>query len=88
MFGRGIVATTDDFGTQGDKPSHPELLDWLATEYRRLGWSNKALIREIVLSRTYRQSFDVRPELEKRDPENVLLARQSRVRPSGGVDSR
>jgi len=80
LFGRGIVSTTDDFGTQGDKPSHPELLDWLATEYRRLGWSNKAMIREIVLSKTYRQSSNARPELEKKDPENVLLARQSRVR--------
>ena len=80
LFGRGIVATSDDFGTQGDKPSHPELLDWLATEYRRLGWSNKALIREIVLSRTYRQSSAARPDLETKDPENVLLARQARIR--------
>ena len=80
LFGRGIVSTSDDFGTQGDKPSHPELLDWLATEYRRVGWSNKALIREIVLSQTYRQSAHVRPELEERDPDNLLLARQSRLR--------
>jgi hypothetical protein len=80
LFGRGIVSTSDDFGTQGDKPSHPELLDWLATEYRRLDWSNKALIREIVLSRTYRQSSNARADLETRDPENVLLARQLRVR--------
>jgi mono/diheme cytochrome c family protein len=80
LFGRGIVSTSDDFGTQGDKPSHPELLDWLATEYRRVGWSNKTLIREIVLSRTYRQSARVRPELEERDPDNLLLARQSRLR--------
>jgi hypothetical protein len=80
LFGRGIVSTSDDFGTQGDKPSHPELLDWLATEYRRLGWSNKALIREILLSRAYRQSSNTRPELEAKDPENVLLARQARVR--------
>ena len=80
LFGRGIVSTSDDFGTQGDKPSHPELLDWLATEYRRIGFSNKALIREIVLSRTYRQASTARPDLGKKDPENVLLARQSRVR--------
>ncbi len=80
LFGRGIVSTSDDFGTQGDKPSHPELLDWLATEYRRVGFSNKALIREIVLSRTYRQASTARPDLDKKDPENVLLARQSRVR--------
>jgi mono/diheme cytochrome c family protein len=80
LFGRGLVSTSDDFGAQGDKPSHPELLDWLATEYRRLGWSNKALIREIVLSSAYRQSAHIRPELEERDPDNTLLARQSRVR--------
>jgi hypothetical protein len=80
LFGRGIVATSDDFGTQGDKPSHPELLDFLATEYRRLGWSNKALIREIVLSQAYRRSSDARPDLAQRDPENVLLASQSRMR--------
>jgi len=80
LFGRGIVSSSDDFGTQGDKPSHPELLDWLATEYRRIGFSNKALIREIVLSRTYRQASNARPDLEKKDPENILLARQSRVR--------
>jgi hypothetical protein len=80
LFGRGIVATSDDFGTQGDKPSHPELLDWLATEYRNLGWSSKALIREIVLSRTYRQSSAARPDLEKKDPANVLVARQARKR--------
>lgn len=80
LFGRGIVSTTDDFGTQGDKPSHPELLDWLATEYRNNGWSNKALIRQIVLSKTYRQASTMRPELQAKDPENLLLARQSRLR--------
>jgi len=80
LFGRGIVSTSDDFGTQGDKPSHPELLDWLATEYRKIGFSNKALIREIVLSRTYRQASAARPELENKDPLNILLARQSRIR--------
>ncbi len=80
LFGRGIVATSDDFGTQGDKPSNPELLDYLATEYRRQGFSNKALIRQIVLSRTYRQTSTFRPDLETKDPENILLARQSRVR--------
>ena len=80
LFGRGIVATSDDFGTQGDRPSHPELLDYLATEYRRLDWSQKALIREIVLSRTYRQASTARPDLVDKDPENILLARQSRIR--------
>ncbi|MGD1071861.1 MAG: PSD1 and planctomycete cytochrome C domain-containing protein [Bryobacteraceae bacterium] len=80
LFGRGLVSTSDDFGTQGDKPSHPELLDWLAGEYRNLGWSNKALIREIVLSSSYRRSSNARPDLEQKDPANALLARQSRLR--------
>ena len=83
LFGRGIVSTSDDFGTQGDKPSHPELLDWLAgnfSDFRQTGFSTKALIRQIVASRTYRQSSTTRPDLAQKDPENVLLARQSRVR--------
>jgi mono/diheme cytochrome c family protein len=80
LFGRGLVPTMDDFGTQGEPPSHPELLDWLASEFRRLGWSQKALIRTIVLSATYRQASASRPELDDRDPQNVWLARQNRVR--------
>lgn len=80
LFGRGIVKTTNDFGTRGDPPSHPELLDWLASEYIRLGWSRKRLIREIVLSATYRQSSADRSDLRERDPENVWLARQNRMR--------
>ncbi len=80
LFGRGIVSTSEDFGTQGDKPSHPELLDWLATEYRRVGWSQKAMLKEIVMSRTYRQSSATRKDLETKDPENILLARQGRLR--------
>ena len=80
LFGRGFVNTVDDFGTRGDKPTHPELLDWLATEYRRLGWSRKALIKSIVMSATYRQSSQMRPELLERDPLNMLLARQGRLR--------
>nr|MDQ2900465.1 DUF1549 and DUF1553 domain-containing protein [Acidobacteriota bacterium] len=83
LFGRGLVATSDDFGTQGDKPSHPELLDWLATEYRRRGWSQKRTLKLVVMSSAYRQSSHARPELESRDPENLLLARQSRVRLPG-----
>jgi cytochrome c553 len=79
MFGRGIVTTSEDFGTQGDKPSHPELLDYLASEFRE-GWSTKKILREIALSATYRQASDARPDLETKDPANVLLARQSRVR--------
>jgi hypothetical protein len=80
LFNRGLVNTPNDFGTRGDRPSHPELLDWLATELPRLGWSRKALIRLIVNSATYRQSSMPRPELEERDPRNVLLARQNRFR--------
>jgi hypothetical protein len=80
FFGRGIVPTLDDFGTQGEKPSHPELLDWLASEFVRRGWGMKELHRLIVTSATYRQSSHVRPELLARDPYNTLLARQSRQR--------
>jgi hypothetical protein len=79
-FGRGLVATLEDFGTQGEKPSHPELLDFLATEIPRHHWSLKALHRGIVTSATYRQSSRARPELAQRDPLNVLLARQTRLR--------
>jgi hypothetical protein len=79
-FGTGIVETENDFGTQGAAPVHPELLDWLATEFIRLGWSQKALHRLIVTSSVYRQSSRTRKELESRDPSNQLLARQSRLR--------
>jgi len=79
-FGRGLVKTSEDFGTQGERPSHPELLDWLATEFVRQQWSLKAMHRLIVSSATYRQSSKVTPELEERDPENVLLARAPRYR--------
>jgi mono/diheme cytochrome c family protein len=79
-FGRGLVATPEDFGTQGEKPSHPELLDWLATEFIRRGWSLKAMHRLIVTSATYRQSSQDRPELRQRDAHNALLARQNRLR--------
>jgi hypothetical protein len=74
------VRTSEDFGTQGDLPTHPELLDWLASEYRSRGWSQKQIIRLLVNSATYRQSSKARPELAQRDPENALLARQSRLR--------
>ena len=80
LFGRGLVPTVDDFGTRGEKPSHPELLDWLATEFARLGWSRKELIKLIVTSATYRQSSQVRPQLSQRDPLNIFLARQNRLR--------
>ena len=79
-FGRGLVKTSDNFGTQGESPSHPGLLDWLGSELIRSEWSLKHIHRLIVTSATYRQSSRVRPELLKRDPGNVLLARQLRVR--------
>ena len=80
FFGRGIVVTCEDFGTRGDPPSHPELLDWLATEFIAQGWSTKAMHRLIVTSATYRQSGRVTPELQEKDPFNRLLARGPRVR--------
>jgi hypothetical protein len=79
-FGRGIVETDADFGTQGAPPSHPELLDWLATELIRAGWSLKAIHRLILTSAAYRQSSAARPELAAVDPDNRLLGRQSRLR--------
>ena len=79
-FGRGLVRTSEDFGTQGEKPSHPELLDWLAAGFQQSGWSLKTLHKRIVMSATYRQSSMFRPELQGRDPGNTLLARQTRLR--------
>jgi mono/diheme cytochrome c family protein len=79
-FGLGLVETENDFGTQGEKPSHPELLDWLASEFVKQGWSLKALHKLIVTSAAYRQSSASRPDLETTDPRNRLLARQSRQR--------
>ena len=80
LFGRGLVATPDNFGLTGSPPSHPQLLDWLATEFVCQGWSTKAVIKMIVTSSTYRQSSRRRLELADIDPENVLLARQTRGR--------
>jgi len=79
-FGTGIVKTSEDFGSQGEPPSHPLLLDWLATEFVRTGWNVKAMQRLIVTSATYRQSSRLTPELKERDPENRLLARGPRFR--------
>ncbi len=80
LFGHGLVATSEDFGTQGDRPSHPELLDWLASDFRDHQWSQKRMIKAMVMSATYQQSSHARPDLDARDPGNVLLARQSRLR--------
>jgi hypothetical protein len=80
LFGSGLVPTSEDFGTRGDPPSHPELLDWLAAEFVESGWDVKHMIRLIAESATYRQSSRVRPELESKDPANRLLARQNRLR--------
>ena len=79
-FGTGLVKTVEDFGTQGEWPSHPELLDWLATEFVRTGWDMKAMQKLIVTSATYKQQSRVTPELQQKDPENRLLARGPRLR--------
>jgi hypothetical protein len=80
FFGTGFVKTAEDFGVQGERPSHPALLDWLATSYVASGWDTKALHRLIVTSATYRQSSRVTPAAHERDPENRLLARGPRFR--------
>jgi len=80
LFGEGLVKTSDNFGMQGEWPSHPELLDWLAREFVDSGWNVKALMKRMVLSATYRQDSAASPELIARDPENRLLARGPRFR--------
>jgi len=80
LFGAGLVRTSNDFGTQGEPPTHPQLLDWLAVEFMESGWSMKNLHRMIVTSATYRQAATLPPELLARDPENRLLARGPRRR--------
>ncbi|MTB51567.1 DUF1553 domain-containing protein [Lewinella sp. W8] len=82
MFGRGIVESVEDFGNQGSLPSHPELLDWLAVDFREHGWDVKRLIRQMVTAATYRQSSVIREELREVDPDNKLLARGQRYRRS------
>ena len=80
LFGRGLMSTPNDFGSQGAFPTHPELLDWLAIEYQQNGWDTKKLIKTIVMSSTYRQSSSASRALIDRDPENALLARAPRYR--------
>lgn len=75
FFGRGLVATTENFGRQGEAPSHPELLDWLARDFVDHSWNVKRLCRQIVLSATYQQDSRIRSDMRARDPENRLLAR-------------
>ena len=85
FFGTGLVKTAEDFGVQGERPTHPELLDWLATEFVESGWDMKHILRLIATSATYRQSSGAAPELLARDPENRLLARGPRFRVDGEV---
>jgi hypothetical protein len=80
FFGMGIVKTSENFGSQADWPSHPELLDWLATEFVRLGWDVKAMQKEIVMSAAYRQSARVRPDAMEKDAENRFVWRGPRFR--------
>jgi hypothetical protein len=80
LFGQGLVRTANDFGVQGERSSHPELLDWLAAEFVESGWSRKHMLRLMVTSAAYRQSSKARPDLADRDPDNRWLARQNRLR--------
>ncbi len=80
LFGVGLVKTMEDFGSQGEWPMHPELLDWLATEFMDSGWNVKSILKTMVMSATYRQSSKVTPALLEKDPENRLLARGPRFR--------
>ncbi len=85
LFGVGIVKTVDDFGSQGEAPVNQDLLDWLAVDFMESGWDVKRLLKTMVMSRTYRQSSRVTPELLERDPENRLSARGPRRRLAAGV---
>ncbi|PSR52846.1 hypothetical protein AHMF7605_04550 [Adhaeribacter arboris] len=80
FFGKGIVKTSGDFGMQGELPSHPALLDWLAVDFREHSWDTKRLVKQLVTSATYRQSAVITPEKLKTDPNNILLARAPRYR--------
>ena len=85
LFGRGLVKTPEDFGAQGSMPSHPNLLDWLATEFVDKGWNTQHILRKIVTSATYRQSSAITISAHEKDPENVFLARAPRRRLAGNI---
>jgi hypothetical protein len=83
VFGTGIVKTAEDFGSQGEAPSHPELLDWLAVDFRESGWDIKRFFKQMMMSATYRQAGATTPEKVKKDPDNRLLAHGPRYRMDG-----
>ena len=83
LFGTGLVRTAEDFGSQGEPPNHPELIDWLAAEFVSSGWDTKAMLRLLVMSATYRQNSELTPAAHERDPDNRLLARGPRFRLQG-----
>lgn len=85
IYGRGIVATVEDFGNQGDLPTHPELLDWLAVDFMDHNWNVKRLVKQMVMSTTYRQSSKMNTKSAALDPQNVYLARMSRTRMSAEI---
>ena len=80
IFGRGFVKTSGDFGMQGELPSHPQLLDWLAVDFMEHGWDIKRLVKQIVMSATYRQSANILEDNLKKDPENIYLSHAPRLR--------
>ena len=83
LFGKGLVETSEDFGVQGSLPTHPELLDWLSVDFMEHDWDIQYLLKKVMLSATYQQKSESRPDLKKADPENKLLARAQRFRMSG-----
>ena len=85
IFGRGIVKSSGDFGMQGDLPTHPELLDWLAVDFMDHGWDIKRLVKQMVMSATYRQSAKTTPEKLSKDPENIYLSRGTEKSAAGRV---
>lgn len=85
LFGTGLVKTTEDFGTQGSLPSHPDLLDWLALEFADSGWDIRHMLKLMVTSRTYRQASEIREDLLEKDPDNIFLARAPRLKLPGNA---